>query len=88
MVDTADPEEKWCIAVIWMNGSNTSRAGDAIRRILCEVISGVLHRAIELWLEAWLGGQLSCGDWAQQLCTARAEVAQDFDLLHLELEVC
>lgn len=29
---------------------------------------------------------MTSGNWAEQLCTARAEVAQDFNLLHLELE--
>jgi hypothetical protein len=56
MVDAADPEEEGCIAVVGVHCSDTSRTGDAIERILCEVVTGVLHRAIELRFETWLGG--------------------------------
>lgn len=51
MVDAADPEKKRCIAVVRIDGSDTSRTGDAIGRVLCEVVTSVLHRAIELRLE-------------------------------------
>jgi len=86
MVDATDPEEEGCIAVVRIDCSDASRTGDAIKRILCEVVSGVLYRAIELRFETWFGGQLTCGNWAEQLSTSGAEVAQDFDLLYFELE--
>lgn len=75
MVDAADPEEEWCVAVVGIDCSDASRTGNAIERILREVIAGVLHRAIELWFETGFGGQLTRGDWTEQLCAAGAEVA-------------
>jgi hypothetical protein len=86
MVDATDSEKKRSITVVRIDSSNTSRTSDAIGGILCEVVAGILHRTIELRLKPWFGGQLTCGDWAKQLCTARADVAQHFNLLHLELE--
>jgi hypothetical protein len=86
MVDTTNPEEEWRITVVRIDGSDAGRASDAIGGILGEVVAGVLHRTIELRLEAWFGSQLTCGDWAEQLCTAGAEIPKHFDLLHLELK--
>jgi len=85
LVDTTDPEEKWRIAVVRIDSSDTSRTGDTVRRILSEVVACVLHRTIELRLEAWFGSQLACGDWAKQLCTTGAEIPKNFNLLHFEL---
>lgn len=62
MVDAANPEEKRRIAIIRVDGSNTSRTSDAIGWILCEVISSVLDRTVELRLKAGFGDQLTCSD--------------------------
>lgn len=75
LVDTGDSEEKWRVTVVRVDASDTGWAGNPIDWALCEVVAGILNGPVELRLEAWFGGELSCDDRTEQLCSASAEIA-------------
>jgi hypothetical protein len=43
MINTADPEQKRSVAVVWIYGSDAGWTGDAVCGILSEVVSGIFH---------------------------------------------